>query len=160
MKKLWVLLAVVLLAGCQARDYETLSDAYVEQQPQPGELFFLVPADGTVMTCSQPGEELYLWEGCTLSVRRRTAGDLDATLREVTGYGREALSPLQWEENGLDYTACAYVCAGEGGDRLGRTLVLDDGAWHYCLTLLVEADRAEEYSSLWENLKSTASIAP
>ena len=36
--------------------------------------------------------------------------------------------------------AAARSTAGEQGERLGRGVILDDGDYHYCLTVLQDAD--------------------
>lgn len=158
MKKLWVLFALaLLLTGCGAKDYEGVADVYApEALPAARELLVSLPPDAAAMESGDG--QLWLCDGYTVSSLTRPSGDLDATLRAVTGYGREQLEVLSWEHDGLTRYACVWVSAGEGGDQLARTEVLDDGAYHYCLTLQAEADRAGALQETWGNMLDTLSL--
>ena len=57
--------------------------------------------------------------------------------------------------------SCIYVLsrqAGEGGDRVGRCVLLDDGHYHYVLTVLMDAglagDLAESVNALCASFKA------
>ena len=155
MKRLWmVLLLAALLAGCGSPDYEGVSDVYAEQPiPTAAQLLVSVPPDAKVLTMEdgQTGS-IWLCDGYTVAVQTLNAGNLDATLREVTGYSRTQLSVMELESDGLKRYECAWISAGEGGDQVARTVVLDDGSYHYCLTLLTNAELAGQLHETWQQI--------
>lgn len=158
--KRFVLIAALalLLTGCAPADYETMADEYLEpEQKAAANLVAVLPPDATVMTME--GEEsIWLCDGYTVSVQTLAAGDLDATLRQVTGYGKDQLAVMARQQEGLKRHECSWVCAGEGGDQVGRTVILDDGTYHYVLSLLTEAEKVSELKEDWGRILETVSL--
>ena len=67
---------------------------------------------------------------------------------------------------GLDFHISAFHLnhsirgsAGETGDLVGRGMILDDGSYHYCLTVLAEADKAAENQAFWDSMFQTFRLA-
>ena len=121
MKTVCVILMLALaLSGCAASEvYETLGNAMlpvVAQQPQS--ILLELPDDAL------------------------RSGDLDGTLRAVTGFGKDNLTLLQTKQGSLDRYSCAWTAAGEAGDTVGRCAILDDGLYHYCLVVTAAAEKA------------------
>lgn len=158
---LLVFLLAALLAGCgSTADYEGVSDVYAEQPlPSAAQLLVSLPPDASVLTVEdeQTGG-IWLCDGYSVAVQTLNAGDLDATLREVTGYGRAQLSLMELESDGLKRYECAWVCAGEGGDQVARTVILDDGSYHYCLTLLTNAELAGQLAEVWQQITGSVTL--
>jgi len=77
-----------------------------------------------------------------------SSGNLDATLRELTGFGREKLSVI--ETNGR--YECVWTAAGEDGNVVGRAVILDDGNYHYCMTVMADEEDALQLRSAWKTL--------
>lgn len=156
MKKLWVwLLLSLLLFGCdQPEDFETMSDCYHEPDVFPAQQVSLVlPPEASVMTMEpQEGSCLYLCDGFTVAVETFRGGDLQGTLRSVTGYDQDQLSVMSWQQGELIRHECVWTAAGEGGDQVGRTLVLDAGDWHYTLTVMGDADNAGRLTDVWQDI--------
>ena len=162
MKKLCaVFLLVAMLAGCSsAKEYEGVSDVYAEQPlPSAAQMLVSLPPDAAVMTAEdgQP-ESIWLCDGYTVTVQTLASGDLNATLQKVTGYDREQLAVMKLEKDGLKRYECAWICAGEGGDQVARTVVLDDGNYHYCLTLLTDAKTAGHLAQTWQNITGSVTL--
>lgn len=161
MKKLWIVMVVaVLCAGCSgAATYEVVEDVYAEQPlPQPKEVSILLPADASVTTMEGDGGTLYLCEGYSVILQTREAGDLDATLRAVTGYGREELSLMEVGSEELDRYECVWLSAGEGGDQMARTVILDDGNYHYTVSLLADAQQVGALAQTWQDILGSISL--
>lgn len=162
MKKMGiVLLIVLLLAGCGSPvDYETMSDVYLEpEQPQAAGMLVVLPPDAAVMTAeSQDSGSIWLCDGYSVMTQILNGGDLDATLRSVTGYGREQLPVIELEEDGLKRWECVWTCAGEGGDQVGRAVILTDGTYHYVLSLLTDAALAGELADTWQQITGSFSL--
>ena len=167
MKKLWILLmAVVLMAasGCMAPDaYETMNDMYLQGSvPAAGKLTMLLPVEAAALTMEGETGAVYVCDGYTVTLHTCEAGDLEATLRTVTGYDRENLSLMERMDEGMKRYECVFTAAGEGGDQVGRAVILDDGNYHYTMTLLADAAAAGELTDVWQNVLSSVrvNIAP
>lgn len=162
MKRLWlILLLAAMLAGCTAaKDYEGVSDVYAEQPlPNAAQMLVSLPPDAAVMT-AEDGRTGGIWlcDGYTVTQQTLPSGDLNATLQEVTGYDRQQLSVMELKKDGLKRYECAWICAGEGGDQVARTVVLDDGNYHYCLTLLTQAQLAGQLAETWKQITATVTL--
>jgi hypothetical protein len=158
MKKLCFLFAFVLvLTGCQAAPtFETTDDVYGPQpQSAPRQVALELP-EGVQTIAGEQGK-LYLCEDYTVAVQTLEAGDLDKTLRTVTGYGREELTLLQLRQGEFDRYECAWASAGEE-QQVGRTLILDDGCYHYTVTVLAPATLAGKLTEDWQALMASVRI--
>ena len=148
MKKWWcALLAAVLLTGCGGqKDLETVGDFYiVPQVPAASRIWRELPEDATMLTMESDTEgTLYLCRDYTVTVQTLTGGDLDSTLRKVTGFGKEELTVYSYRQNGLTRHACVWAAAGEGTDQVGKAVILDDGIYHYAVAVLVPSEQAGE----------------
>ena len=155
-----IVLFGVLLCGCSGVNYESVSDVYAPQSiPVAADLLVFVPPDATVMT-SEDGAEGSFWlcDNYTLAVQTLDAGNLDETLRTVTGYGRDQLTVMELQQGNCKRYECAWVSAGEGGDQVARTVVLDDGNYHYCMSLQTDAKLAGQMSETWQKIASSVSL--
>ncbi len=155
MKKLCLCVALVLLlTGCgQPEDFETMADTYEEPQAVPAEqIWVLLPEEAAVHTAQSDGAQLYLCDGYTLELQTLPAGDMQATLRSVTGYGSDRLTVMERRQGELDRYECVWVAAGEGGEQVGRTAILDDGRYHYVLTLMADAESAGKLAATWQGI--------
>ena len=164
MKKVVCLIFVmVLLAGCQQpKDLETLSDSILQPElPQAKEIFLQLPEDAAkaVLEAADTGT-LYLCDGYSVAVQTLPAGNLDATLREVTGYGAEKIQLWEKKEGDISRFVCVWTAAGEGGDQMGKTTILDDGNYHYVLSVMANAEDAGELAETWQQLMDSFNIAP
>lgn len=156
MRKLSLMLTLVLLlAGCApAEDFETMSDVYEEPgQIAASNVFVQLPEEAAVPTMeTQEGGSLYLCDGFSLALQTFHSGDLHATLKSVTGYDRDRLLVMERRQDMLMRYECAWTAVGEGGDQVARTVVLDDGNYHYTLTLMTDADSAGRLAATWQNI--------
>ena len=157
MKKIvWVLALALCLSGCgEPESFETMSDQYeIPSLPQARETVMWLPEEAAVHVFQPEGELLEFGE-CTVWAQTLEAGDLDATLRAVTGFPREKLTVIETRvPDGIRYL-CAWAAAGEGGDRVGRTLVLDDGSYHYTLSLSAPAEAAGDLALTWADMMAS-----
>ncbi len=156
LKNLMILLcAALLFTGCGAQEtFETVADElYLPAMATPGEIAVDLPQDAVAPVSNQEGEQLYLCRDYEILIETRSAGDVNSTIRALSGYGREDLTVMetQW----LDVTRYEFVwaCAGEEGDRLGRGVILDDGNYHYCMSVLRDAQGADQI--VWDRVFSS-----
>lgn len=161
MKKLWLLgITAVLLCGCTKTAMETVSDVYVTQPPGERQTIHLeLPEDAAqaVMEGGQ-GTRLYLCDGYELRLQTLCSGDLDAVLREVTGFGEDRLTVIKTRGGDYDRYDCVWSAAGEGGDQVGRTMILDDGAYYYCVSATADSGAAYELSEVWQEILDSVSL--
>ena len=139
---LLVLLMSLLLAGCaEAELGETVADVWQEAVTvaAPRETRLELPGEAVACAMESDTGRLYFGDGYEVMVQTLSGGDLDATIRALTGFDREDITVIQ-SQNDPKRWEFAWASAGEGGERLGRGVVLDDGNYHYCLTVLQDAD--------------------
>ena len=153
MKKVWIpLMLSLLLCGCGAEEtYETLSDELVQPvMAQPKEISVRLPEEAVAPVLESEAEQVYLCEDYEIVIETMASGDLSGTIRTISGYDREDLTVMetQWQ----DVTRYEFVWAamGETGDRLGRAVILDDGEYHYCMSVL--RDASEETQIVWSDV--------
>lgn len=155
MKKLGmiILAAALLLSGCAAPVYETLDGVDVNGQvPAAKTICFDLPEDATVQTVQGGPGRIYFCEGYEIMVETMSAGDLDKTLRSLTGFTRDALTLMQTKVDGIDRYSCVWTSIGEGGEQIGRATILDDGGYHYCLSVTAPAQDALKLQPVFSDL--------
>ena len=164
MKKwLWLLALPALLCGCGAEEvpvFETVGQqAYqAEAKPAAGEISLMIPEGAVAEAMADGGNgELYTWEDHTLQLQTLDGGDIQQTVRALTGMDYEDLTVMSCQKGGLTYYQTVWCTAGEDGTLLGRALVADDGVYHYCVSLLSpeESDSGEVYDRLCASFSIT-----
>lgn len=158
MKKLWIVLSLALtltLTGCSIEDtLETISDLYdVPVMAQMQQVELALPKEAAAPSMENPeAGKLYLCDGYTLTVQTMGAGDLDRTLRQLTGFEKSQLTLMQTRRNDVDCYECVWTGAGEGGDQMSRAMVLDDGSFHYAVTVMAAAEDAGSLANVWQTI--------
>ena len=156
----WVLLAV-LLTGCGAQEsFETVADLYEQPAAAPQELSLDIPQEAAspAMESAEAGS-LYLCDGYTLTVQTLTGGDLDATLNQLTGFSAEHLTLMHTKAPSADRYECVWASAGETGDQVGRTVVLDDGSYHYAVSVMAPAETAGALTKTWQTIFDSMALS-
>lgn len=157
--KRWLccLLPVLLLCGCGAEEtLETVADEWmVPAMAQPREVTLRLPEDLTMPVLEEADRKMYLGEDYEILVETMASGDLDATLRSLTGYSADRLTVIRTQQNDADRYDFVWTAAGEQGERLGRGAILDDGNYHYCLSVLRDAD---EKIVVWQDVFESFSL--
>ncbi len=159
--KRWTVLLVLLLflTGCTAeKDFETVGDVYAPENQPPRQVMLKLPDDATVQTISSDEGKLYLCNGYTVTVQTLQGGDMAKTIREVTGFSPDRLTLLETEKDGFSCRSCVWTAAGEGGDQIARTVILDDGNYHYAVTAMADSNAAGQLSDVWLNIFRSVSL--
>lgn len=162
MKKLIVMLLLpVLLLGCSAEPvFEQVDAVYEITASTPRSIEVMIPEKATVLTSAGEGSgRLYFCDGYTMTVQTLVGGDMDRTFRTLTGYGRDSLTVLETLRGDSLCYSCAWISAGENGDQVGRMVVLDDGVYHYAVTVMASADRAGALSEEWDRILNGVSLS-
>ena len=156
MKKWWVIIGIsLLLTGCSAREtFETVEDEILQPaMAEVGEVSLALPPEASAQTMLSNGDDrLYFCDGYTAAVQILSRGDLDRTCRQLCGFGMEDLNILQTATGDHQRYDWVWTAAGEGGDQLGRVAVIDDGKYHYCVSLVADAGMAGELENSWSKL--------
>lgn len=157
---LCVVLFSVFLGGCAAEDtFETVADEWVQSVAAPvREVVLSLPEEAAAPVSARENGTLYQCDGYEIMVETLASGDLDATLQSVTGYGREELTVMETRSGDLKRYDLVWSSLGEAGDLVGRACVLDDGNYHYVLSVLADASRAGEFEEAWNELFSGYSL--
>ena len=155
MKKLWILLALtLLLCGCAAEEtLETVSDDIIQPvMAQPGEISVRLPDNAVAPVLESDSEQVYLSEDYEIIVETVGGGDLSATIQRISGYTPDNLTVMETAQEGAKRYDFVWASAGENGDQLGRAVILDDGNYHYCLSVLRDADTTEKSQIVWRDV--------
>ena len=145
MKKLWILLALAsLLCGCTSEEtLETISDDIVQPvMAQPGEISVRLPDNAVAPVLESDSEQVYLSEDYEIIVETVSGGDLSATIQRISGYTPDNLTVMETAQDGAKRYDFVWASAG----------VLDDGNYHYCLSVLRDADTTEKSQIVWRDV--------
>ncbi len=147
-----LLLIPALLGGCAAEDtFETVSDEWLMDAAAPvREVNLTLPEEAMVPAAQTDTGVLYHCDGYELMLQILPGGDLNATIRDLTGFDRDAASPVQTTPGDYKRFDLVWTCMGENAEQVGRAAVLDDGYHHYVLSVLADADSAGQYGDAWE----------
>lgn len=156
MKKLCVCICmIILLSGCAAREtFETISDDILQPVMAPaGEILLTLPQSASTQTMlGEDGAKLYFCDGYTATVQTVERGDLEATAKLLCGYGTDSLDIVETAVQGKKRWDWVWTAAGEGGDVIGRAAVIDDGSYHYCVTVMASSKEAGTLEAEWTAL--------
>lgn len=155
MKKFCVMMALsLLLCGCGAEEtFETVADEMVlSASVQPREILLTLPEETLLPAMETESGTLYLCNGYDVAVQTLQSGDLDATVRQVSGFGSEDVTILETAAGENRCYEFVWTSATELGEQVGRAMILDDGNYHYVLSAVSPAKRAQEYQEIWNGI--------
>lgn len=160
MKKVSILLALLLLlTGCGGNEvFERVEDVYAPVAETPKKLDLSLPKDAAVATVSGSSGTLYLCDGYTVAVETLSGGDLNRTFKTITGFSSDRLTVMARAKDGITAYRCVWTSAGEGGDQVGRSLILDDGVFHYAVTVMASASDATALQDAWQSLFQSVTL--
>lgn len=156
-----VVLLALLLAGCGTKEtFETVNDELVEPvMGSAAELSVELPPSAAAQAIqSEDGGKLYFCDGYVLTVQTLDGGDMERTAKALCGYGTESLEIMETATGSLRRRDWVWTSVGEGGDSIGRAMVLDDGDFHYCVTVMADAEVVGALDRQWNDLFSSVRI--
>lgn len=161
MKKMIVIICgFMLLTGCSVQTFETVDDLQdVQAVAQPATLLLDLPEEAAEATMQNGSGTLYFCGDYDIMVEVLPSGNLSKTMQTLTGFEKEDLRLLQTERCGVTCYEGAWSAAGEAGDQVGRVLVLDDGNYHYCISVMAMADSAGDCTPDWNLLMESVALA-
>jgi hypothetical protein len=158
MKRMIVLMTVLgLLSGCGAAEtYELVTDEPVQQvSAQPREMHFFLAEETAMPAMETDSGKLYLCGEYDVMSQIFDGGDLERTIRQVSGFSPNDLTVIQTESENVKKTEFVWTSAAEEGHRICRATILDDGNYHYVLSATVPAEKIEEYQEIWNGIFET-----
>lgn len=161
LKKLFaLLLAAVLLTGCTAqKTFETVNDSLDCIVPEAKDIKLTLPDDASVMTLeSGENDKLYICNGYTVSLSVAETGDINKTLLQTTGFPKESLTIVETVSKGMKRYDGVWTCVGENGEQVGNITVIDDGTYHYVMSILGDASASGDMSAAWNEIKRSFSV--
>lgn len=161
MKKFVLLFFVcIFLSACGAEEtFETISDEFILDAVSPvREMKLTLPEEAVVPVSQTDTGALYHCDGYELMLQTLPGGDLDATIQDLTGFRREDTALVQTAPGDYKRYDLVWTSMGENGEQVGRAAILDDGNYHYVLSVFAGAEDAGECSGTWEELFSAFSL--
>lgn len=156
MLKKWFLLLLMMgmLTGCASPTFETLGDIPHQQvaAPTPRKVVLTLPEEAQQAVWSQNGDTMYLCDDYTIHLQTLNAGDLQGSIRQISGFDREKLTVMESVCGDHDRYEWVWTAPGEGGDAVFRCVLLSDGDFHYALTVSADAAEAGNLTDQWNAL--------
>ena len=156
-----ILLMTLLLSGCAAEEtFETVADELVlPVMAQPRQISVSLPDNAIAPVLEGGSEQVYLSEDYEIIIETLSSGDLNATVQSLSGYEKSELTVMETSQNDVTRYDFVWASAGEKGDRLGRAVVLDDGSYHYCMSVLRDAESTEKSQIVWSEVFGSFTLA-
>ena len=154
MKRVWIILLLcAMLCGCGAAPtYETLGGDIHQASVTWKEAVVAVPEGAKEITCADG--TYWICDSFDLQVQTMAGGDLEATVSALSGLDVDALTVMTSSSSGMTRYEWVWTAMSEAGQMLCRSLVLSDGAYHYCLTAMGPAEQGENLHALWNDIFS------
>ena len=158
MKLVAMIVSVLLLfCGCAAEEtYETVMDVWEEvPAPEAKSICVDLPGESAMPVMESDGGRVYVSSDHEIYVQTMPGGDIGATIEEMSGHPQESLTVLSTMQDDAMRYDFVWATAGEGGDLLGRGIILDDGSYHYTMTVLRDADTVQSSTVVWDAVFSS-----
>lgn len=151
---------LLLLSGCSQPTFETLQDLGIQTDTSvASQILLTLPEEASAAVMeSQDAGKMYLCDGYTVSVQTLPGGDLNRTLRQVTGFSRDGLTLMQTQQGDYTRYETVWSAAGEGEDQVGRVVILDDGSYHYTVSVMAPYTAAGDLAATWQQILGSVSL--
>ena len=143
-KGILLVLLAVFLAGCGVQEtFETVDDIIpVEPVASPQQFFVSLPDEAAAPTFHDDSQELYVCQDYTITKQIIPGGDIEKTVKTITGMTTEDLQVIKTMHKTYDRYDFVWTAAGEEGLHLGRACILDDGNFHYAVSTMAQEETA------------------
>ena len=160
MKRLWVfLLGGFFLCGCNAtQTMETVADD-IEVMASPATVEIAYFDEEVTALTSDGYNRLYLCDGYTVAVQTFTGGDLEKSVYNMTGRSVDDLTVINTSRDSLQIYEYVWSAAGEGAEQMCRGILLDDGTYHYAVTVMADYTQAGKLQQTWQELFDSVSVS-
>lgn len=154
-KAILLLLCTALLTGCGVQEtFETVDDAIVVEPVASVQQFFVqLPEEAAAPTFQDDsGTELYVCQGYTVSKQILPGGDLEKSVKTLTGKEKSELDVIKTLHENYDRYDFVWTAAGEDGLQLGRACILDDGNYHYTLSAMAQEEQSDSLRETFQEM--------
>ena len=160
-KLLFCLIFLALLTGCAREEtMETVGDVWdVPAMAVPRQILVDLPEDAAAGVLESDTGRIYIADDYEIMLETLESGDLDGTLRQLCGKGKDELTVMETQQDGLKRYEFVWVSAGERGEQLGRSVILDDGNYHYCLSVLRPEEAEETSQVVWSQVFQSCALS-
>ena len=160
-KQIAMVLCAFLLTGCASETvYEIVSDEWVQPvSAEVRQILLTLPAEAASPALEEDGGAVYICDQFEVYQQILPSGDLSATVRTVSGFDAENLTVLKTMQADAKRYDFVWACAADSGDRIGKGCILDDGNYHYVLTVLGDASAAAECSGIWQEIFNSFALS-
>jgi hypothetical protein len=157
----FILVMLVFFSGCsRQKALETVTDEWAQPVIAPhAQLSMWLPEEAVLETMDSETGSLYFCNGYTLTVQTLPSGDTEETLKSLTGFGQEALAPMETQRKGIRRLDWVWTTMGEDGQQVCRGALLDDGNYHYCVTTMTDAASAVGLEAQWSRIFGSMTLA-
>lgn len=151
------------LTGCTREAppvWETVTDGIPAQNTEPlseYQITFAVPNDAVLAAVGlEQGPRYYTAVNGDYEImtQRLESDSIQTVATAVSGFRLDELSPIRWEEYGMERYDFAWTSAGDEGQMVHRAAVLADNGAYYVLTFSAREDAAGDCG---EKMKSVFS---
>ena len=154
-----VCLALMLSACGKTETFETVGDEWVQQViAEPASISLYLPPEAAAPVLESGEGAVYDCGDYEIRRQDLPAGDLSATVQSVTGYSLDELTVLETKQGDAKRYDFVWVSASEEGEQVGKGCILDDGNYHYVVTILGNADTANDYQAVWQEIMASFSL--
>lgn len=163
MKKcvVWMMVAL-LLTGCAAEPvYENIGDVWANSEPvgSPGTIEFSLPDGAQMEVLEDSDSKCYTVGEWEIWTQVYPGGDVRSTMEQETGIGGDALTIIERQTQEMSLYETAWSTTGEDGMKVGRTAVLDDGTYHYCVSVMVPETDAGEAGEFYNQILDSVTVS-
>jgi hypothetical protein len=151
-----------LLTGCNSVEtMETIRDeCFVSSMTPPQKLVLQLPESaGKHVLSSDETNAIYFCDGYSLTVETMDGGDLRKSVREVCGFEPQDLMIMKTSKETYSRYDWVFSVVGEEEIQVGRAALLDDGNYHYCVTVLADETAVIDLDGQWNEIFSSLSIS-
>lgn len=150
----------LLLTGCSTVEtFETISDEMMQPvMARPGHITAQLPGETALPVIENDNGRLYVCNDYEIVIQTLEAGDLERTMQTLSGLEKDDLTVMETKSGELLRYEFVWAAAGESGDQTGRGVILDDGNYHYCLSVLRDVDAEEKCQVNWDQVFSSFSV--
>lgn len=150
------LLAILSMTGCAAEPtFETIGNVWDNPQIQdsPASIEFTIADDAQMeMMESTQTSKCYQIGQWMLWTEILSGGDVAATMETLTGISADALNIMEHPLGQYQCHETAWAYSAEEGEYVIRTAVIPQGEYHYCISLKVPMEDAQQVGSFFSGI--------
>ena len=149
------------LCGCsKAETFETVTDEMVVSvSAQPRQILLTLPEETLLPAMETDSGTLYLCDGYDVALQTLESGDLDATVRSISGFDSDDVTIIKTQCGNCTCYEFVWSAATELGEQVGRAKILEDGGYHYVLSATAPAKKGAEYQEIWNGIFDSFAVS-